>query len=203
MIGPVWRGQEGKDLGKWNNTEKKIFPETEKIVENYFFLAMQQPATKRHSWHMYFGKYQMQSLSLHVQVSVESRKAQGSLSSLRSYCGSRGLLVARSRPGFQHVMLLLSVKAVQLVQVSSQLEHPCSFSITPLLTIVGGNRKVTITIIIVLSSGRCKMTFRKGCMYNGNSDYSCTYIKLPLLCLEVFVLRFHVVENTTDQFWRK
>lgn len=112
----------------------------------------------------------MQSFSLRVQVSVESRKAQGSLSSLRSYCGSRGLLVARSRPGFQHAMLLLSVKAVQLVQVSPQLEHPCSLGITPLLTVVCGNRRVTITItiVIVLSSGRCKMTFRKGCMYNGN-----------------------------------
>lgn len=96
----------------------------------------------------------MQSFPLHVQV---FRKAR--------------LYVAGSRPGFLHVMLLLSVKAVQLVQVSSQLEHPCCLGITPPLTVVSRKRKVTITITItlVLSSGRCKTAFRKG------SDYSlCT-----------------------------
>ena len=98
-------------------------------------------------------------------------KAHGSLTRLRSYCGSRGLLVARSRPGLQHVMLLLSVKTVQLVQVSSQLEHPCCRGITPLLTIVGCSQRVTtsIAIISVLSLDRCKVTFRKVCMFNAKS----------------------------------
>ena len=47
MIVAVWGGQEGKDLRKWSNGEQKIFPE-KWIVENSFFLAMQQPATKGH-----------------------------------------------------------------------------------------------------------------------------------------------------------
>lgn len=111
-----------------------------------------------------------------VQVLVESRKAKGSLSSLKCYCDSRGLLVARSKPGFKHVMLLLSVKAVQLVQVSSQLEHPWCLGIIPLLTIISCNFKVTIPII--LSWDRCTMTFMKGCMTNVKSDYTfCAYMK--------------------------
>lgn len=132
---------------------------------------MQQPVTNKHLCFLIF------LLQNKCKVFHYVHKLQSSLSRLRSYCGSRSLLFARSRPGFQHVMLLLSVKAVQLVQVSSQLEHPCCLGITPLLTIVGHNRKVTITI--VLSWDRCTMIFRKGCIFNIQSIQSafCTYIK--------------------------
>lgn len=52
-----------------------------------------------------------------------------------------------NRPGFQHVVLLLSVEAVQLVQVSSQLEHPCCPAITLLSATTAILHKVVIIIL--------------------------------------------------------
>lgn len=60
------------------------------------------------------------------------------------------LVFGRYRPGLQHVILLLSVKCVQLIQISPQLEHPCSLGTTPLLTRIGHKRKVTIGVILSL-----------------------------------------------------
>ena len=129
-----------------------------------FFLAMQQPVTKRHL--CFFGSLTTKQMHFfHYKYKCQSIYVWG-------YCGFRSLLCARSRPGFQHAMLLLSVKGVQLVQVSPQLEHPCCLVITPLLTIISHNHKV----IIVLSLDRCTMLFRKGCIFKSNFAF-CTEIK--------------------------
>lgn len=50
MIGSVWGRQDGKDLGKWNNTEKDS-EETEESGRKlcFLFLAKQQPVTKKTS----------------------------------------------------------------------------------------------------------------------------------------------------------
>lgn len=111
----------------------------------------------------------------HVQVSVAPTK---------------GVLVAISRPGCQQVLLLLVVEAVQLVQVSSQLEHPCCRSIT-LLTIAGHSRRVTVTTItVVLSSSRSKMTFigMLACLMQNltsNSVQLCTEIAHYCVCFNL------------------
>ena len=118
-------------------------------------------------------------------------KLQSNLSRLRSYCCSKSLSFVRSRPGFQHVMLLLSVKAVQLVQVLSQLEHPCCLGKTPLLTI---DHKVTIPIVLTLN--RCTMIFKEGCIFNIRSEYAfCTYIKSDHNYAWRYLLGFKKVEN--------
>lgn len=103
---------------------------------------------------------------------------------------TRGVSVAISRPGCQHVLLLLVVEAVQLVQVSSQLEHPCCRSII-LLTTAGHSRRVTVTTIpLVLPSSRSKMTFigmLAGLMENltSNSEQLGTEIAQCYVCFNL------------------
>lgn len=88
MIVTVWRGQEGKDLGKWSNGEKKIFPENW-IVENCFFLSNVTTCDKMTL--MFFGILTTKKKKSNIFHYVHrSRLAQGSVSRLWCYCGSRG-----------------------------------------------------------------------------------------------------------------
>lgn len=61
------------------------------------------------------------------------------------------ILVFKSRPGFQRFILLLHAKRGQLVQSSSQFEHPRYLDGRVLLSAVGFNRRVKFSTTFILS----------------------------------------------------